>query len=251
MKGEIAIVVVSVLALTASSQEGGPADRAEADEPRPLTVRDTVREPEEVIVRSYEWQPGSVPSAETMQQVYDLRGRGACLYKKGRYAESFPYLQAAARKGFKLAQARLAFLYQQGLGTKPDPYKAIAWYGVAATGTTLPEIRSGFRKVWRGIPDDYRPTVSALVDEYKRKYGASRHRVGCDLSYRAGTYIKKLTCRFRDAGAYVDHGPLFQALLAQQEGLDATPAINEVEATGVMDNPFPTSTPLRTGSFGC
>ena len=90
------------------------------------------------------------------------------LYRKGRYAESFPYLQAAARTGFKLAQARLGYLYQHGLGTDRDPYAAIGWYGVAATGTTLPEIRNGFKKIWRGIPEEYRPAVSTLVDEYRQ-----------------------------------------------------------------------------------
>ncbi|MCE2460859.1 MAG: sel1 repeat family protein, partial [Pseudomonadales bacterium] len=175
-------------------------------------MRDTAREPEEVIVRPYEWEPSMVPSAEFMQQVYDLRGLGACLYVKGRYEEAFPYLQAAARKGFKLAQARLAFLYQQGLGTERDPYAAIGWYAVAATGTTLPEIRNGFRKIWRRIPDEHRPAVSTLVDEYKDKFGASRHRVECDLSDRAGTYLKTLTCRFRDEGILVDHGRMVYSL---------------------------------------
>ncbi len=255
MSDRVATVLVFVLALSASPQERTPTDSAESVHERsPLTVRDTAREPEEVIVRPYEWEPGMVPSAESMQQIYDLRGRGACLYAKGRYAEAFPYLRAAARRGFKLAQARVAFLYQQGLGTEQDPYAAIGWYGVAAQGTTLPEIRNGFRKVWRRIPDEHRPAVSTLVDEYKEKYGSDRHRVECDLSDRAGTYLKKLTCRFRDAGNFVDHGPLFQAMVQESAGdelMDATPLINEVEAAGVMDNPFPTSTPLRAGSFGC
>ena len=108
MTARVAIVLASALALAANAVEPGPTDRVgTADEPRPLTVRDTAREPEEVIVRPYDWKPGAVPSAETMQQIYDLRGVGACLYGKGRYEEAFPYLQAAARKGFKLAQARL------------------------------------------------------------------------------------------------------------------------------------------------
>ena len=254
MKVRIAIVVIAALTMSA----GGPAwtapDRLEADDRKPVTVRDTAREPEEVIVRPYDWEPGMVPSAETMQQIYDLRGVGSCLYAKGRYIEAFPYLRAAARSGFKLAQARLAFLYQQGLGTKRDPHAAIGWYGVAATGTTLPEIRNGYKRIMRRIPEEQRPAVAELVDEYREQYGADRHRVDCDLSVRAGTFLKKLTCRFRDEGIHIDYGPLFYALVQEMAGdelMDATPLIDEIEAAGVMDNPFPTSTPLRASSFGC
>lgn len=254
MTGRIAIVLVSALALSAGALASTDHPEATEEERKPLTVRDTAREPEEVIVRPYDWQPGTVPSAETMQQIYDLRGLGACLYVRGRYAEAFPYLRAAARTGFKLAQARLAFLYQQGLGTERDAHAAIGWYGVAATGTTLPEIRNGFRKILRRIPEEQRPAVDALVNDYKEKYGSDRHRVACDLSKRAGTFLKKLTCRFRDAGIHVDHGALLQPMIVEFAGdelMDPTPLINETEAAGIMDNPFPTSTPLRAGSFGC
>ena len=253
MKRPVAFAVVFAMALSASPQVTTAKEGSAPDERRPLTVHDTAREPEEVIVRPYEWQPGTVPSAEIMQQVYDLRGVGACLYIKGRYAEAFPYLRAAARSGFKLAQARLAFLYQQGLGTEPDPYAAIGWYGVAAEGTTLPEIRNGFRKVLRRIPAKDRPVVSALVDEYKERFGSARHRVECDLSHRAGTYLKKLTCRFRDDGINVDHGRMVYTLSREGFGdsMDPVIDINSAEEDGIFDNAYPTSTPLRARSSGC
>ena len=195
-----------------------------------------------------------VPSAETMQQIYDFRSVGSCLYGKGRYEEAFPYLQAVARIGFKLAQARLAFLYQQGLGTDRDAYAAIGWYGVASTGTTLPEIRNGYKKIIRSIPKEHRSAVSALVDEYKRKYGADQHRVACDLSDRAGTYLKTLTCRFRDESIHVDHGRLVYTLSREWLGdplMDPVGDINSAEEDGIFDNPYPTSTPLRAGASGC
>ena len=34
----------------------------------------------------------------------------------------------------------------------------------------------------------------------------------CDLNERAGTYLKTLTCRFRDEGNYVDHGRMLYTL---------------------------------------
>lgn len=258
MKQPIVVVLVLALTLFASAQEPLPNDSEnESGEREPLTVRDTAREPEEIIVRPYDWEPGMIPSAETMQQIYDLRGLGACLYVRGRYEEAFPYLQAAARTGFKLAQARLGYLYQHGLGTDRDTYAAIGWYGVAATGTTLPEIRNWFNKTWRGIPEKYRPAVSTLVEEYRERFGARRHRVGCDLSERAGTYMKTLTCRFRDEGIHVDHGRLVYSLSREwpldqgQHGMDPVMDINSAEEDGIFDNAYPTSTPLRAGSSGC
>lgn len=180
-----------------------------------------------------------IPTFEFMQQTYDSRGKGACFYRKGRYEEAFPYLQAAARKGFKLAQARLGFLYQQGLGTDRDPYAAVGWYSVAAVGTTLPEIRNYFTDVWRRIPEEHQPRFEAVVKEYRANYSARHHRVDCDFSHRLGTFQKQLTCRFRDDAIHIDHGPLVQAMV---EGR----LLGEI-----ADNPFPTSIPLRPKSSGC
>ncbi|MCE2461428.1 MAG: sel1 repeat family protein [Pseudomonadales bacterium] len=243
MRTQIAVAVCA-LALSAHPQEPtSPVDdwaESRSDEDRPLVVRDTAREAEEVIVTAAPPDPGMVPTFEFMQQTYESRGKGACLYISGRYDEAFPYLQAAARKGFKLAQARLGFLYQQGLGTDRDPYAAVGWYGVASTGTTLPEIRNRFRDVWRRIPEEYQPEFTTVVNEYRARYGSRHHRVDCDLSFRSGTFLKKLTCRFRDEGIHVDHGPLVQAMVEDR-----------VQESGILDNPFPTSTPLRAGSFGC
>lgn len=227
---------------------------AAADGDRPLTVRDTAREPEEVVVTAVAPREGAIPTAEFMQQVYSARGIGSCLYAKGKYDEAFPYLNAAARKGFKMAQARLGYLYQAGLGVERDTHMAMAWYGVAATGTTLPLVRNWFKDAWRSVPEEHRPTIAALVNEYRGKFGARRHRVNCDLSPRAGTYIKTLTCRFQDDALHVDHGRIVYMLSREPRDENMDPvegAFNPVEADGILDNPYPTSTPLRAGAFGC
>ncbi|MDE0659827.1 MAG: hypothetical protein OXI79_09300 [Gammaproteobacteria bacterium] len=242
----LAAVVVSGLAV-----DGSEAPR---DGDRPLSVRDTTGEVEEVIVTASPPREGAVPTAEFMQQVYNARGVGACLYAKGRYEEAFPYLEAAARKGFKMAQARVGFLYQQGLGVERDSVAAMGWYGVAATGTTLPGIRNWFRDAWRGVPDEHRPAVAALVGEYREKYGTRRHRVNCDLGARAGTFLKTLTCRFQDDAFHVDHGRILYMLSREPRDENMDPvegAFNPVEADGILDNPYPTSTPMRAGSYGC
>ena len=238
MKASIAIV--AALALSAHPEERADETRSEAD--GPLVVQDTAREPDVVIVTAEPPEPGEIPTFEFMQQTYDSRGKGACLYRRGRYEEAFPYLRAAARKGFKLAQARLGFLYQQGLGTDRDPYAAVGWYSVAALGTTLPEIRNYFNDVWRRIPEEHQPSFAAVVKEYRAKYGARQHRIDCDFSHRVGTFFKQLTCRFRDEAIYIDFGPLVQSMV---DGSFQNPG------DPIHGNPRAASIPLRSGGAGC
>jgi len=227
---------------------------AASDADRPRTVRDTAREPEEVIVTAAPPREGAFPTAEFMQQVYSARGIGSCLYAKGRYDEAFPYLHAAARKGFKVAQARLGYLYQEGPGVERDTYLAMAWYGVAASGTTLPVIRNYFKTAWQSVPEEHGPSIAAVVDEYRDRYAARHHRVNCDLNARAGTFLKTLTCRFQDEAFHVDHGRLTHTL-ARENSLYGGPAPrhvnNPVEEEGIKDNPHPTSIPLRAEGSGC
>ncbi len=147
-------------------------------------------------------KPGKIPSYEYMQQAYDARGRGAYLYKQGRFEEAFPYLHASAKRGFRLAQARVGFLFQQGYGTEQDPHAAVAWLGVAARGNkTLPEIRNYFRDVWDRVPKDIRPELTQKIDDYVDRYGAKTHGVSCGLTGR----IKKLTCRFDNERIYAHY----------------------------------------------
>lgn len=97
-----------------------------------------------------------------------------------------------------MAQARVSFLYEQGLGTSRDPVAAVAFLGVAAKPPTHPEITVRFNRIWDRVPEDMRPWLEQLIDAYDAKYGTRANRVSCDLSHRAGTHIKKLTCRFTD-----------------------------------------------------
>ena len=157
---------------------------------------------EEVIVSAEAPKPGKIPSYEYMQQAYDARGRGAYLYKQGRFEEAFPYLHASAKRGFRLAQARVGFLFQQGYGTEQDPHAAVAWLGVAARGSkTLPEIRNYFRDVWDRVPKDIRPELTQMIDDYVDRYGANTHGVSCGLTGR----IKELTCRFDNERIYAHY----------------------------------------------
>ena len=192
----ISLVVALAWALSA-------AGAAQDDEPVQV-VQDDASEPEEVIVVGEPEDPFKPHNFEYMQSTYDARGKGSCLYRRGDYAESFPYLLAAAKRGFKYAQARVSFLYQQGLGTARDAEASIGWLSVAAMGTTHPEIRNRFLEVWRQVPEAQRPYYQGVVNDYRTKYASRRHRVTCDFAAKAGSHIPSLTCRFADEANYMD-----------------------------------------------
>ena len=176
---------------------------------------------EEIVVTAPRPERGKVPSYERVFQIYESRRKGAWLYQQGRYDEAFPHLLAAAQSGFKFAQARVGFLYQQGLGTEQDPYAAVGWIGLAAEGDSHPEIKNYFRNLWERIPEDYEPSLEAVIDEYREKYSAKANRVGCDMSRKAGTHIKFLTCRFMDEGIYQNFGDFIEELGGGATGGDA------------------------------
>ena len=167
---------------------------------------------EEIVVTAPRPERGKVPSYERVFQIYESRRKGAWLYQQGKYEEAFPHLLAAARSGFKFAQARVGFLYQQGLGTPQDPYAAVGWLGLAAEGTSHPEIKNYFRDLWARIPEPYVPGLEAVIDDYRGKYSAKANRVGCDMSRTAGSHIRKLTCRFMDEGIYENFGQFMEEL---------------------------------------
>ena len=74
---------------------------------------------EEVVVTGEPAERGKPPEFEFLMHVYDSRRKGMKLYKDGRYEEAFPLLLQAAKRGFKLAQVRVAHLYANGIGTPP------------------------------------------------------------------------------------------------------------------------------------
>ncbi|MYD97568.1 MAG: sel1 repeat family protein [Gammaproteobacteria bacterium] len=159
---------------------------------------------EELIVSGAPVDPFKPHNFEYMQRTYDVRGQGSCLYRKGQYAESFPYLLAAAKRGFKFAQARLSFLYERGLGTERNTEAALGWLSVAASGTSHPAIRNRHRDMWRRIPDEHLPHFERVAEDYRAKYSAPQHRVSCDLSPQTYTHIHALTCRFIDDAIFLD-----------------------------------------------
>ena len=189
------------------------------DAAAPVSASPEPQADEEMIVTGRAPAKNRVPPMEYLMQVYDARRQGAHLYKRGRYAEAFPYLLVAAKRGFKFAQARVGFLYQQGLGTPQNAEAAIAWLGVASRGNTMPEIRNHFNDLWAKIPEQYRPRLEAVIDVYESKFGTRANRVACDTSHKSGTFVKHLSCRFMDEHLYSDTGETIGEVTATEVAL--------------------------------
>lgn len=210
---DILLLMTAVLACHLAAAADSEAAAATGDAP-PKQARASPDDVEEVLVTAERPDPGQIPPMEYLLEIYNARRTGADLYKRGRYDEAFPHLLVAARRGFKFAQARVGFLYQQGLGTPQDPEAAIGWLGLAARGETMPEIRNHFKTLWEKIPEVYQPRLLDVIDSFEAKYGSRANRVACDSSHKAGTFTKRLTCRFMDEHLYGQTGETMSELTA-------------------------------------
>ncbi len=157
---------------------------------------------EEITVTAPRPEKFELPDVEFVIETYSSRRKGAELYNDGHYEEAFPHLLAAAQRGFKMAQARVGYLYLSGLGVEQDVETAIVWLSVASRGSTAPEIRNYLRPLWEKIPASYVPELNERIEEYDAIYGAKVNRVGCDFSQTTRSRIKKLSCRYMDQCRY-------------------------------------------------
>lgn len=145
------------------------------------------------------------PNPVQVSRTRNAHGKGSRLYRQKRYAEALPYLLEAARQGFKLSQARVAFIYQQGLdGVPRDGRAAIGWLGVAASGSTDPVIRNHFNRAMARVPVAQRTAVDAIIAEYTAAYGSGTTGVVCRNVRVAGTHLARLKCEYVDEHGYRD-----------------------------------------------
>ena len=161
----------------------------------PLATGEQAAEPPPIVSAAAP-EPGDVPSALFINEIYAAAESGGRLYDAGRYAEAVPYLAAAAERGFKVPQASLGDILLNGRGGVPrDTQAGIGWLGVAAEAQTLPRIETYFEQVLDQLPVDYKPTAQQIVDAYRSAYGNRLHRVACRLH---GEIVLDLQCRFID-----------------------------------------------------
>lgn len=157
---------------------------------------------EEIVVTG---QQPEFPNLQTFADRHLVHNRGEYYYRTRQYKKAFPYLLASAKQGFKMAQARLGFIYQQGLGEVPrDAWRAMGWLGVAASEDTDPSIRNYYRKQLRKIPEELLPAVEAVVAAYVEHYGPDATGMECIMSRPAGSHIARMACNFKAEFALQD-----------------------------------------------
>ena len=217
----IAIIVAGLVVSSAWAQDSGTSEESDSSDGFGLVERtletgggEEQSSPipaevmEEVIVRD---KPMEFPNAQTFADRHMVHSRGEYYYRTRQYTKAFPYLLASARQGFKMAQARLAFIYQQGLGeVQRDGWRAVGWLGVAAHGDTDPSIRNYYRKILRKIPEELMPAVDAVVADYVERYGPEATGMECIMSRPAGSHIARMACNFKLEFALQDVNSLLE-----------------------------------------
>ena len=152
---------------------------------------------EEMIVVAPPAETTSEAMAKRILDTHASSERGRQLYLRHRYTEAHPHLLAAAKRGFKMAQARLGEIHVLGLGNiDQDTTVGMAWLGVAASGTTLPAIRNRFNELKTKVPAQYHRRLDEVVASYAAKYGTDSNELNCFRTKTAGTHITKLRCEF-------------------------------------------------------
>ncbi len=146
--------------------------------------------------------PGMAPSGTFISAIYDAATRGVALYREGRYAEALPFLVAAAKRGFKQAQALAADIYLEGRGVPMDIESGIGWLGVAAAPKSSAGIRMAFEAAKADLPPKFTAqAVRDIVRRYRSRYGHRQHRVACRMAPIDSTTslrMKQLRCSFID-----------------------------------------------------
>ena len=159
---------------------------------------------DELIVRGTQ---DTIKAADEILRGYDARTLGGYYYKLRLYEKAYPYLREAAQEGFKFSQARLGFIYQQGLGgVDRDWQKAVGWLGVAASRASHPEIMNYWKNLRARIPPERLDDVDDIVDSYVERYGSEATGVTCDITRRAGSHIAGMQCFYDDEIWYRDPG---------------------------------------------
>ena len=172
-------------------------------EPKYVVVNGSIREVDDtVIVLGRRFQAIAEDPAEfsvgDIRYMRGLRREANQLYRDGYYAEAYPVLLELAKRGFKDAQSRLAYILFHGTENAPKSnLRALGWLGTAAHGRTEPRFRVLFNKFMREVPDHVRPTVDQVVATYQQKYSHTEH-LDCSTVHPFATGVVKRTyCRFK------------------------------------------------------
>lgn len=170
---------------------------------------------EEMVVSEVREQ---IENAFTYNDFHTVKDRAEYYYRIGRYKDAFPYLLASAKRGFKIAQAQVGYIYLTGQGVvKPSKATALAWLGVAASPRSDPEIKNYYKDLMKTVPEELKPKVEELVQSFIDTYGPKATGMSCIHVRRAGTHVSDLKCNFK--GEFEHRDALFQDWLST--GFDA------------------------------
>lgn len=201
-------LVASVVCISALLN--GQTDEVEAEAVIDRPYSDTPHLEEEIVVKG---ERLTLTSPSVMLDIYDANARGGYFYKLRNYEKAYPYLLEAAKMGFKESQARVGFIYQQGLGGVDRNWvEAVGWIGVAASRESRPEIKNYFRRMRKSIEavyPEHLDKIDEIVEKYIAKYGSKATGVNCDMNRPAGSHIAKMSCRFKDEERYRDELGLY------------------------------------------
>lgn len=174
-----------------------------APEPQYVVVNGVIQEVEDTIVvfgqpfKAIADDPEEF-SVGDIRYMRGLRRDANRLYRDGYYEEAYPVLLELAKRGFKDAQSRLAYILFHGTDNVPKSnLRALGWLGSAAHGRTEPGFRVLFNKFMREVPDHVRPTVDQVVSAYQARYSHSEH-LDCSIEHPyAKGVVKRTYCRFK------------------------------------------------------
>lgn len=172
----VAVTVVGAGCCIAALAAGGAARGLAAD----VDAASASEYVEEVIVTADRLEKGTIPSQTIIVQTYSVLGRGKRLYNERKYAEALPYLEIAAKRGFKWAQAMAGDIYIHGRGdVTRDVEKGMGWLGVAARPQTAPAIQSYFRQALAEMSRTQRERVMGVVGRYREQWSSRDWLVSC------------------------------------------------------------------------
>ena len=163
------------------------------DESSTVSSRDNV---EEVVVTGETFE---IDTTVAFERLTESNGKGAKLYKQGKYKEALPYLLVGAKTGFKMSQARVGAIYLGGLGgVQKDFRKGVGWLGVASEPITAPEIRNTWKRVLKNVPSSNKDEVTAIVAAYVSLYGSGATGTECEMTANTKSFISSLECTLDD-----------------------------------------------------
>lgn len=203
------------LALSADEVPDGVLASPPAD-----SMRAALPEADEEVVVTADADDGTAETiAMMMLDTHLSNERGRQLYLQHRYDEAAPHLLAAAKRGFKMAQARLGEILVLGLGDiEQDVAAGMGWMGVAASGTTMPSVRNRLNELRSHVPPELHSRLDGIIAAYTVQYGSEATGVNCLRGKQAGTHLTKIRCNFAEEWKYVSY-----------MGVDA---VEELEALG-------------------